>query len=354
MSVTLSKTSKNAPLLIFNDYSYTIDRKSETKILWKCEYSRKYACHGRLHTKLNYEFIKTVGEHENHTGNPRCETTRKYYERLRQKSEQNQTSSHNILTQTTIGVPDEVRVQLPKNTTGPTPTSIDFPVIPPKYHQTTLNTTFFQKDTGPGSQRLLVFFTNEQKITMENATEFFIDGTFKVVPEIFFQLFAIHATYCDHVIPVAFILLSSKTEQIYQQMVNEIIQLAPARQPQRVMMDFEKATINVFNHIFPAVELSGCYFHFCQNVLRFLQTHGFKQKYETDVIFADNMHKICALTFMEPTMVIDGFELLCSNLDTDYHQVLDYIEDNYIGRLRRRTRRQPSYPIDFWNMVTRV
>ncbi len=83
MSVILSKTSKNAPLLISNGYSYTIDRKSETKILWKCEYSRKYACHGRLHTKLNYEFIKTVGEQENHTGNPGCEATRKYYERLR-------------------------------------------------------------------------------------------------------------------------------------------------------------------------------------------------------------------------------------------------------------------------------
>jgi hypothetical protein len=94
-----------------------------------------------------------------------------------------------------------------------------------------------------------------------------------VVPEIFFQLFAIHANYRDHVIPVAFILLPSKTEQIYQQMVNEIIQLAPAWQPQRVMMDFEKATINVFNHTFPAVELSGCYFHFCQNVLRFLQVN---------------------------------------------------------------------------------
>jgi hypothetical protein len=48
MSVTLSKTSKNAPLLIYNGYSYTIDRKSETKLLWKCEYSRKYFCHGRL------------------------------------------------------------------------------------------------------------------------------------------------------------------------------------------------------------------------------------------------------------------------------------------------------------------
>ncbi|CAF3266407.1 unnamed protein product [Rotaria sp. Silwood2] len=82
MSVTVSKTSKNAPLLIYNGYSYTISQKSETKILWKSVYSRKYFCHGRLHTKYNYEFIKTVGEHENHIGNPRCEATRKYYEPL--------------------------------------------------------------------------------------------------------------------------------------------------------------------------------------------------------------------------------------------------------------------------------
>ncbi|CAF2856701.1 unnamed protein product [Rotaria sp. Silwood2] len=242
MLITLSKTSKNAPLLIYNGYSYTIDRKSETKILWKCEYCRKYACHGRLHTKLNYEFIKTVGEHENHTGNPRCEATRKYYEQLKQEPEQNQTNPHNILTQTNIGVPDEVRIQLPsnhnlkrnirrwrqENTTEPTPTNIDFPVIPQKYHQTTRNNTFFQKDTGPDSNRLLIFFTDEQKKIMENTTEFFIDGTFKVVPEIFFQLFAIHANYRNHVLSVAFILLPSKKEQIYQKMIDETIQLVPA------------------------------------------------------------------------------------------------------------------------------
>ncbi|CAF3319079.1 unnamed protein product [Rotaria sp. Silwood2] len=94
LSVTLSKTSKNAPLLIYNGYSYTIDRRSETKISWKCKYSRKYFCHARLHKKLNYEFIKTVGEHENHIGNSRCEAIRKYYEQLKQKSEQNQTNPH--------------------------------------------------------------------------------------------------------------------------------------------------------------------------------------------------------------------------------------------------------------------
>ena len=69
MSVILTKTSKNISLLIHNGYSYTIDRKSVTKILWKCEYSRKYSRHGRLHTTSNYDFIKIVGEHENHVDN---------------------------------------------------------------------------------------------------------------------------------------------------------------------------------------------------------------------------------------------------------------------------------------------
>ncbi|CAM4775069.1 unnamed protein product [Rotaria magnacalcarata] len=292
MSVTLTKTSKNTPLLIHNSYSYTIDRKTVTKILWKCEYSRKYSCHGRLHTTSNYEFIKIVGEHENHVGNSRCAATRKYFEKLKQESEQNHTNPHNILTQVNIGVPDEVRVQLPTNynlkrnvrrwrqvtTTEPTPTTIDFPAIPTKYHQTTRNTIFFRKDTGS----------------------------------------------------------------------------APAWQPQRVMMDFEKATINVFKRTLRKVELSGCYFHFSQSVLRFLQANGFKETYENDVVFADNIHKTLALAFIEPTIVANAFELLCTNLDDNYQQILDYIEDNYIERRRGRTRRQAPYPIDFWNMMERV
>ncbi|CAF1541239.1 unnamed protein product [Adineta ricciae] len=356
MSVTITKTSKEKPLLIYNGYSYTIDQKNETKILWKCIYARKYVCHGRLHTKLNYEFIKTVGQHENHIGNSKDEATRKYYEHLRSECQQNQTTTHNVLTQTNIGVPDEVLVCLPstsnlkrnirhwrrEHTTEPTPTNIDFPVVPSKYHNTTRNSSFFRKDTGPGPNRFILFFTDEQQFIMENAARFF------------FQLFAIHASYRDHVIPVAFVLLPSKKEQIYQKMLDEIRQMVPAWQPRKVMMDFEKATQNVFERTFPGIELSGCYFHFCQNVLRFLQNHGFKQNYETDVMFADSIHKILALAFLDPTNVIDGFELLCSKLDNVYQPILDYIEDNYIGRIRGRTRRQPSYPVAFWNMSARV
>ena len=86
MSVTLSKTSKNTPLLIYNGFSYTIDQRSGKKIYWRCEHAKKYGCHERLYTDLNNIFIKTIGEHENHTGDPRAEPTRQYYERLQTKS----------------------------------------------------------------------------------------------------------------------------------------------------------------------------------------------------------------------------------------------------------------------------
>ncbi|CAF1038942.1 unnamed protein product [Rotaria magnacalcarata] len=95
-------------------------------------------------------------------------------------------------------------------------------------------------------------------------------------------------------------------------------------------------------------------FHLSQNIQRFLQTHGFKQRYETDIVFADNVHKIWALTFLEPNQVINGFELLCSDLGDEYQEIFHYIEDNYIGRARGRSRWPATFPIHFWNMATRV
>ena len=53
-------------------------------------------------------------------------------------------------------------------------------------------------------------------------------------------------------------------------------------------------------------------------------------------------------------MVPNAFELLCTNLDDNYQQILACREDNYTGRMRGRTRRQTPYPIGFWKMVERV
>ena len=61
-----------------------------------------------------------------------------------------------------------------------------------------------------------------------------------------------------------------------------------------------------------------------------------------------------ALAFLEPNQVVNGFEFLCSDLDDGFQQILDYFEDNYIGRLRGRSRRAAMFPINLWNMAARV
>ena len=156
-------------------------------------------------------------------------------------------------------------------------------------------------------------------------------------------------------------------------MFDNIIVLIPRWSPRRIMMDSEKAAMNVVDATFPAIEISGCFFHLTQSVQRFLQVklltqsmkivvflsnfiqnHGFKQKYETDITFADSIHKILALVFFEPTQVINGFESLCSELGEEYQEIIGYFEDNYIGRVRGRFRRSATFPINIWNMNTRV
>ena len=72
------------------------------------------------------------------------------------------------------------------------------------------------------------------------------------------------------------------------------------------------------------------------------------------ITFADSIYKILTLTFLEPTQVINDFESLCSQLGEEYQEILDYFEDNYIGRLRRSFRRSATFPINIWNMNARV
>ena len=122
-----------------------------------------------------------------------------------------------------------------------------------------------------GTDRILIFASPEQLHILQTAEDFLVDGTFKAVPEIFYQLFIIHVVYRRHIVPVVYALLRRKNADTYYRLIDEVAKVAPNWLPVSIMMDFEQASISAFQNKFPSASLSGCYFHLRQNIHRKLQ-----------------------------------------------------------------------------------
>ena len=136
------------------------------------------------------------------------------------------------------------------------------------------------------------------------------DGTFKTAPNLFYQLYVIHALKGGpniledgHLLPCLFILLSKNTANIYGRMWEEIKSLCPNACPSHILVDFELTAINSFSLNFPGTQIKGCSFHLAQNFWRKIQELGLKARYQQDSLFALQVRIIPSLAFSTPTDV---------------------------------------------------
>ena len=76
---------------------------------------------------------------------------------------------------------------------------------------------------------------------LENEDVWLGDGTFAVVPTIFFQLYTIHARVGNNYPPCVYFLLPNKTQNTYVKMLEALNTLLPQANPQVILADFENA-----------------------------------------------------------------------------------------------------------------
>ena len=136
------------------------------------------------------------------------------------------------------------------------------------------------------------------------------DGTFETAPTLFAQVYVLHALRGGpdpikdgHLLPSLFVLLPNKTETTYIRMWHQIQLLCPAAHPFEMIMDFEKATLKSFAHLWPDVMLKCCFFHLTQNIWRKVQAEGMQAEYNLHGDLAICIRLLPALAFAEPSHV---------------------------------------------------
>jgi hypothetical protein len=241
---------------------------------------------------------------------------------------------------------------------------------------------FLVKDSKFGTNlkhRTILFCTKANIQCLADADFWISDGTFRIVPTIFYQLYSVHApvglVYNQQVLPLAYALMTGKTEECYIRLIQDLKDFAAENgvlsfAPPMVITDFEQAMMHAVKKEFPSTSIFNCFFHLAQCVWRKTASLGLSPYYGNDADFAILVRSLPALAFLHPDAIPDAFAKLKAAFPTapptEYNvdaasigKLLIYFEENYVlGREKQYTcsnqRHAPTFPPSQWSVYERV
>ena len=226
-------------------------------------------------------------------------------------------------------------------------------IIPSKYTLSLKGKQFLLYDSGFGDDKRMLIYSTPRFMKILSQTNYWhCDGTFKVVPELFFQSYTIHGDLGGLVLPSVYILLLNKDEVTYDIAFGKLLEFEPALNPFSIMTDFEKAAINALENNFISV-INGCFFHFISECVSEGSSRGLSKNYQEDPDFALKIKMLPSLAFLPEMEVVDCFNFLMQDFPENAFNPAKYFEDNYIGKkLPNGTRRIPLFPIRLWKLFS--
>ena len=212
-------------------------------------------------------------------------------------------------------------------------------------------------DSGNDDENCMFTFGTMQNLKLlEEYKLWFMDGTFKVAPELFFQVFTLHALINNRAMPLLYILMPSKTEEDYTCIFCAIVNLRPslAQLQLSITADYKIASHNAATGIFPNATIAGCFFHLGQCLWRKIQEHGLGASYRDVEDIRQHAKMLLAVSFVLLENVANAFGEPSEVCPDALIPVLDYWKDNFIGRQRRNRQAQPRFATTVWNVRERV
>ena len=225
--------------------------------------------------------------------------------------------------------------------------------------QTTCNDeNILLHDSGPEDPSRFFIFGSAMAIDfMRRSNIIQSDGTFKVAPRLFEQLYVIHGTFSEVTVPVFFVLMPNRTEETYKKVFAKIVEICGGEfSSNLIITDFEIAAINAYHATNPFSEctLQGCYYHFQQSHYKKIQNLGLAKRYNNELEFACDIRLLSSLAFVPINDVRNVFDSVSQYLVTKYGDLLDdyilYFQRNYVGITIGERLREPRFAIRLWNL----
>ena len=175
-------------------------------------------------------------------------------------------------------------------------------------------------------ERSMAIFAAEEGLRfLSNSKYILADGTFKTAPHPFHQIYIIHGSAGDFVVPVVWAFLDGKSEELYTKffkiLSDKICQNFQNFLPEFILTDFETAVIPTIRSVFPYSTHLGCNFHFSQCLYRKIQELGLVQRYKADEVFKLIIHKVFSMPFLPENEVRNAFI-------TYQLQLKNYLDEN--------------------------
>jgi len=169
-------------------------------------------------------------------------------------------------------------------------------------------------------------------------------------------VFVILAKRAEYLFPVMYVLLLNKHQETYDGLFGLIKKIWPPFNPTSISLDFEMAVMNSVRQAFPRAELHGCLFHLTKSMRRQFSENGLLQRYNAEPRFVLHASMTVALAVVPIDNLDDAFDALSKQLANELTPILNWLEDNHIGRPGRDNRRnRPAlFPPEILSMYQRT
>ena len=269
-------------MVIKDGHTYVFEKTLANDIkCYECFLRRKGQCKAKIQPSADDAFLNQLNEHTLLPSQTRVEAT-KIKARITNRGGNTNDTSQQILRAELPNVSEATAVALPflnnmRHNIRRQRDDHNMPAIPQRreyipdirnnYQVTNRGDRFLLFDNGVGYVNHLIIFATKDSVRLLAANpNWFRDGTFKVFPEIFFQIFTIHVLINHQIFHCVFALLPNKTEASQNRFLTEVSNAVRniGNEPEDILVDFERAAMNVITNQLNQVEVNTLFQICCQ------------------------------------------------------------------------------------------